>query len=393
MDIRVFILAIAAFVVGTVELIIGGTLDLISADLQVSLSAAGQLISVFSIVFAISGPILFGLTARFERKKLLLAALTIFFISNVFAFLSPNYTMLMLSRMLSAASGSLLISLCITIVSQIVKPEYRARAIGVIFMGVSGSLVLGVPFGLMLSNAFGWKAPFLFIAALTLVPLASIYFLLSPMSGAAAVPIRKQLAMLKNKKILSAQLTSTLFLTGHLTLYAYLTPFLKTTLNLDPTWITIVYFVFGVAAVMGGGLGGWVVDKWGATRSILMVIVAFLVAIVVLPLVTSSLYVFLGVMALWSMLSWAISPAQQSYIVEISGEMAGIQQTLNNSMLHLGIALGSMVGGVVIEHYSVVYNAWFGAGFVVLALICAVYSMTRGKSGRSTLEQSIINND
>lgn len=69
------------------------------------------------------------------------------------------------------------------------------------------------------------------------------------------------------------------------------------------------------------------------------------------------------------MLSWAISPAQQNYLIEIAPESAGIQQGLNNSALHLGIALGSTVGGVVIEKSSVIYNAWVGGGFIILALL------------------------
>lgn len=72
LNFRVYILAIAAFVVGTVELIIGGTLDLVANDLGVSISAAGQLITIFSVVFALSGPVLLALTGKFERKNYML---------------------------------------------------------------------------------------------------------------------------------------------------------------------------------------------------------------------------------------------------------------------------------------------------------------------------------
>ena len=72
LNFRVYILAIAAFVVGTVELIIGGTLDLVANDLGVSISAAGQLITIFSVVFALSGPVLLALTGKFERKHCML---------------------------------------------------------------------------------------------------------------------------------------------------------------------------------------------------------------------------------------------------------------------------------------------------------------------------------
>ena len=137
LNFRVYILAIAAFVVGTVELIIGGTLDLVANDLGVSISAAGQLITIFSVVFALSGPVLLALTGKFERKTLYVGALSIFLIGNIISAFSVNYGMLMFSRVICAASGSLIIALSVTLASSVVAPQFRARAIGIIFMGIS----------------------------------------------------------------------------------------------------------------------------------------------------------------------------------------------------------------------------------------------------------------
>ncbi|WP_078410550.1 MFS transporter [Priestia abyssalis] len=377
MNFRVYILAIASFVVGMVELIIGGTLDLVANDLQISISTAGQLITVFSLVFAIAAPILLTLTAKIERKSLCLWTLFIFFIGNVMSYISPNFMILMVSRVLSAASGSLLVVLCITIASSIVKEGYRARAIGVIYMGISGSLVLGVPIGLVIGNHFGWRAPFLLIAIFTLISMIGVYAFLGKIEPKPVIPLRQQFQTLKNAKLVTAQLTSLLFLTGHLTLYAYLTPFLKTALHLNAAWVSIFYFIFGIAAVFGGGIGGWAADKWGSKTSILSIISLFTVVLFGLNKVTFSIPLFVTMMIIWSMLSWAITPAQQNYLIESAPESSDIQQSLNNSALHFGIAFGSMVGGIVIDQYSVLYNASIGGIFILLALICALFSVTR----------------
>jgi MFS transporter, DHA1 family, purine base/nucleoside efflux pump len=388
MNFKVYILAIAAFIVGTVELIIGGILDTIAEDLGVSVSSAGQLITVFSIVFAIAAPILLTLTAKIERKRLYMWSLFVFLLGNILAAISSTYMTLMAARVLSAASGSLLIVLSITIASSIVLPAYRARAIGIIFMGISGSLVLGVPLGLVLSNAFDWRAPFFLIAGLTIVAMIGIYFLLDKIEAKSKqIPLRQQLATLKDTKIISAHLISILMLTGHLTLYAYFTPFLKDVVNLDSTWVTLTYFIFGIAAVIGGGFGGWMADTLGSKKSILFIILAFTTAIFVLPLTTFSLPIFFAVMILWSSLSWAISPAQQNYLIQSAPESAEIQQSLNASCMHIGIALGSSVGAIVIERSSVYYNAWVGGLFVIAALGCAVYSFTR----KTTNTEAAIN--
>ena len=142
MNFRVYILAIAAFVVGTVELIIGGTLDLVANDLGVSISAAGQLITIFSVVFALSGPVLLALTGKFERKTLYVGALSIFLIGNIISAFSVNYGMLMFSRVICAASGSLIIALSVTLASSVVEPHFRARAIGIILWELVDRLYL-----------------------------------------------------------------------------------------------------------------------------------------------------------------------------------------------------------------------------------------------------------
>ncbi|MFM1652865.1 MFS transporter [Brevibacillus sp. B_LB10_24] len=388
MNANILILAIASFVVGTVELIIGGILDLIADDLRISISHAGWLITVFSIAFAVSAPVLLAVTARVERKTLYLWTLFVFFLGNVVSGFSPSYPVLMMGRVLSAASGSLIIVLSITIASAIVKEEYRARAIGLIFMGVSGSLVLGVPLGLLIGNILGWRAPFLLIAVLTLISIIIIYALLSRIPAKPAIPLRRQLMSLKNPKIMSAQLTTMFMRTGHLTLYAYFTPFLKTTLHVTSNGVSFIYFVFGIAAVLGGGVGGWAADKWGSVKSILLTITLFAIVMFLIPAVTFSLYLFLAVMIVWSMLSWAITPAQQNYLIETAPESYEIQQSLNTSALHVGIALGSAAGGVVIEKASVLYNAWVGGCFVLIALLCAVVSVTR-PAGAKLVEASI----
>ncbi|MGN7166707.1 MFS transporter [Paenibacillus cellulositrophicus] len=376
MNFKIYILAIACFVTGMVELIVGGMLDLVSSDLHISVSTAGQLITLYSVVFAISGPVLLAAASRVERKLLYQCALLVYIAGNVLSVVSPNFTMMVIARILSAASAALITVLSITMASQMAEPAYRARAIGVIFMGVSGSLVLGVPVGMMLGNAFGWRAPFVMISILAVISFIAVQIFITKTPPSETVPLRKQLASLKNGKIIFGQLITILMLTGHLTLYAYLTPFLQETLHLSPSMLSLFYFIFGIAAVLGGGAGGWVTDRFGPEKSILTIVSVFAVAMLLMPVSTVSVYVCLIVMIVWSMLSWSISPSMQSYLIKAAPESPDIQQSLNSSASHIGIALGSAIGGMVIEGSSVYYNAWVGVIFVLLALGSAVLSIT-----------------
>lgn len=378
MNFRVYILAIAAFVVGMVELIVGGILNLIAADLGISVSSAGQFITIFSIAFAVSGPILINLTAKMDRKKLYLLMMIVFTFSNVMVALTSSYAAIVAVRALSAMSGSVIVVLSVSMAAALVPGTHKGRAIGIIYMGISGSLVLGVPIGMVIGNAYGWRAPFLVIAALSLIAMAGVALFTKPTAPGPVIPLKEQLASLKNSKIVSAQLIVLLMLTGHLTLYGYLQPFVESTFQVSPAMMSAVYFIFGIAAVSGGGAGGWIADRFGTKKAILSIVGAFSLSMFIVLLTAQiSFWVFLVAMMLWSALSWAISPAQQTYLLELAPDNAETQLSLNSSMLHLGIALGSTIGGAVIRHSSVSNNPWVGGLIAAAAFGMAAYSLSR----------------
>ncbi|MBP1950795.1 MFS transporter [Virgibacillus litoralis] len=388
MNKRVYFLMIVAFVVGMVELIIGGLLDLMAADLDVSLGQIGFLITIFSLIFAVGAPILLILTSSIERKRLALISLVIFLLGNIVTVFSPTYTIVFIGRIISALSGSLLIILCLTIAPSIVHPKYRGRAIGIVSMGVSASIVLGIPVGLLLGNAFGWRAPFVLISVLTVFSIAGVFLLMERIDPKPSSPIKKQLATLKERRIFFGQAITFLFIAGHTVLYAYLTPFVKMTMELDGTWVSVIYMIFGIAAVSGGGVGGTLSDKLGPERTIMLTIVLFTLVIFSIPFTTFALPVFITILVVWGMLSWTLAPATQSYLISLSPETSDIQQSLNNSALHLGIAFGSLVGGLVIERASIEQNATVGGFFALLSIGAALVSMYRKQGSEAVRSRS-----
>lgn len=378
MDKRVYLLMIVSFVAGLVELIIVGILDLVAADLGIKLLQAGLFISAFSVTFAISAPVLLLMTRKIERKKLLLLTLTAFFFANVFATVSHTFCTFMIARMISAMSAALLVVLSITIASKISTPEKRGRAIGLVYMGVSGSLVLGVPIGVLIGNMFSWQAPFIFISLLTLLAMIGIYFLLPPMEPSSPVPWKEQWNSIKNKQVIFAHLSTLLFLAGHYTLYGYLSPYLKLIIGMEDVWMSVVYWVFGIAAITGGGLGGMLSDRVGIKATAFSVIFLFIMTFILIPL-SSFIPVFIVLTVIWGAMSWALSPPLQNHLYDIAPNTSDIQQSMNNSALHFGIAFGSFIGGVVIEWGSLSYNPYVGAFFALLAFSTLLLSFFFGR--------------
>jgi len=385
MDKRVYMLTMIAFVVGMSELIVGGILDLISQDLHIRISSAGLLITVFAFVFALAAPVLLVVFSEVERTKLISLALMVFIVGNMVAVFSQTFTFLLISRVISAASGSVAVVLSINLASRVTAPAYRGRAIGLVVMGISGSLVLGLPIGVFLGNSINWRAPFVLIAFLAVLLLFGIKLTLTKIEPTQIVSLSEQLKTLKNNRILLAHATTFFFLAGHFTFYGYLTPYAKEVLQFDGLTISLLYLLYGIAAVSGGGLAGLATDRFGNRRTLLLSIIILAISLFAIPYTTNTIILFWLFVIFWGIVSWAITPPVQSHLFAIAVETSDIQQSLNNAALQLGIAFGTLFGSFIIERRSITETAHFGIIFVALSLVAALLTM-RGSTDLKEVE-------
>ncbi|WP_216356094.1 MFS transporter [Alcaligenes faecalis] len=233
MDPRVFLFALATFVTGTAENIIVGLVLDVASGLHVSVALAGQLTAVFSLSFALMAPCVPLLGHQIRPRPLYLSALALFVFGNVLAALSPSFTLLFLARMIMACASAVVCVLATTLITKLVPASLRGRAIGLIFMGISGSLVLGVPIGMMLGQWSGWRSVFSMLAAVAFVVLLLSwrYIPTSEPDTKMQLSYRRHLA---HRRLLAAQGVSVLMIAGHFALFAYLLPYLLDVEALTP---------------------------------------------------------------------------------------------------------------------------------------------------------------
>lgn len=368
----VYILALAVFLIGTVEYLISGIIQTVAADLGVTTSSAGLLVTAFALSAAVGAPIVIAATIHLDRKKLLLMMLGIFMLSNWLVYVSPSFEMMLVTRMIQGLSGGVATVVAMAVSTRLVEEGNRGRAIGIILMGLSSSLVLGLPVGTFLSEGIGWRLLFIFIGLLGLVPLFVIYKKVPPIKAQEAVTPQAQLAVINNKKILAAVVITLLYIGAYSTLFTYIAPFLLTRAELSASEISGILFLAGICSFMGSKIGGVIADRKGPKFTIYFGLSLQASMLLLLSVMDGVITAHIVIIMLWMLATWATSPAQQLYLVTQVPRSPDIALSINTSFIQFGFALGSWVGGLVISNSSVEHLGWFGFGIVLLSLLLAI---------------------
>lgn len=368
----VYLLALAAFLIGTIEYIITGIIQMVAHDLHVTTSTAGLLVTSLALSAAIGAPIVIALTINMDRRKILTWTLIIFILSNFITSISHSFEMVMITRILQGISGGTAIVVAMAVATRLVEREKRGTAIGIILMGLSSSLVLGVPIGTFLSSMIGWKALFAAIGVITLIPLIVVYRRIPSMKEQEPVTLRMQLSILKDKRILLAVAVTLFYVGGYSTLFTYLTPFLQKSANLSITEISGILLLAGICSFLGSSLGGMTADKKGPIFTIFSGIILQIMMLMLLAFVTGNLVIMVAVIMIWMIATWSTSPAQQLYLVTLVPKSPDIALSVNTSFIQFGFALGSGLGGIVLSRTSILHLSWISAGTVLLALLMTI---------------------
>ncbi|MEK3732048.1 MULTISPECIES: MFS transporter [unclassified Paenibacillus] len=372
----IFLLALGAFVTGTAEFVVSGILELIAEDLDVSIAAAGQLVTFFSLSYAFGALFLVMLTAKFERKRVLLFAMLTFIAGNLIAFFSSYFGLLMFSRIVLAMSGGLYIVIATHYAARLAQPDKRGNAIAIVMTGFSVSLVLGVPFGTLMAAYMDWRYIYLTIAVITLVTFLLLYRFIPKLDGTEPTPWRQQLHLLRSKPLITGLLITVFWILGYTMIFAYIGPFLARLAGFSIEGISTALFVLGVFAFIGARFGGYAVDKWGPVRTIFISLLLHAAALIALSVMQgTSLGVFV-ILMIWGAAAWTTTPASQFYLISLRPQASETVLSFNTALMNIGMTAGAALGGVVIDNVSVLHLGWLSGMVVLIALATAIYSFT-----------------
>lgn len=370
-----FCLLLVTFAVGTDDFVVAGVLPGIARDLEVGEPAAGQLVSVFSVIYALAAPVAAAATARLDRRVLLVLGLVLFALLNVGAAVAPSYGVLMLFRVLAAATAAALGPAAFGAAAALARPERVGRAIGTVAAGLTVALVVGVPFGTWLGASFGWRSTFWFVASLAAAVAAALPVFLPALPAGPRIQLARRIRLLGSPPVLLGVLGTAVGATGGLMTYTYIAPIARDLGGVDAHHLALLIVAVGVAGAVGTVMGGRATDRWGSGRTLLLTLagqVAATTALAVIGLAGGGPVLLVGLCyASWGFAGWAFNPPMNTRLLALARDAGTEAVALNTSALYVGIAAGGVLGGVALHAGGgpAVLLAATGIGLVTLVLL------------------------
>ncbi|MER7349426.1 MFS transporter [Streptomyces aurantiacus] len=344
---RIWLLMLGAFTLGLDAYVMAGLLPVVADDLDTTVSLAGQMVTVFTLAYAVSAPLVAGLLAGARPRVLIVASLAVFTLGNGATALAPGLAVLLLSRVVAGVGAGVYSALSTAAAASLAGPERRGRALALVMGGMSSGTVLGVPLGVLLADHTSWRSTMWLVTGLGAVALAGLALGLPQVPAEPPVPVRARLGALADRAVLPVVGVSFLAAVSSLGLYTYLAPVLEAAGGVGEGDVAPYLWAWGIGGVLGSVLAGPLVDRWGRVYALVAgVMAALVVAEVSLPLLGAAAFPALVV---WGAAGWALQVPQQHRLLALSAERGTVALALNNSALYLGSAVGSGAAGLALS--------------------------------------------
>lgn len=350
----IFSFTFMAFILGTTEYIIVGLLSEISASLGVTLATAGGLVSGFAISYAIGTPLMMSLCSRVPKRITILVTLVLILLLNLWSAVAGSYSMLLVTRIVTAVLCGFVLSVAITVASEVVDPEKRGKGIATILSGFAIANVLGVPIGTLVGQFFTWPAAFVLNGILAGIAVVLNYVYI-PRGLPKPVPssLKDQVELFTNGRIILAFFIPVMAVGAVFVMYTYITPLLEQVMNIPKSSVSGVLLVYGVATIVSNWLGGKIASG-NAVSKLRFVFLIQTVVYIVFSMTASIPILGMVVLMVLATMSSIVSAPAQLYLIDLAKQFAprtkDLAASLNPVASNVGIAGGSAIGGVVVQH-------------------------------------------
>ncbi|WP_329250502.1 MFS transporter [Streptomyces sp. NBC_01478] len=362
-------LALGGFGIGLTEFVIAGLLPQVSRGLDVSTAAAGWLISGYALTVAAGAIAVTAATAGRPQKPILVGLLALFVAGNLLCAIAPNYPTMLLGRVVAALCHGSFFGIGSLVARRLVPPERASRAVAMMFAGLTVANVLGVPFGALVGERWGWRATFWAITGIGSVALVAIAVLVPGWAGGTSgrADLRSQLRSFRSTQVWLTLTATALGYGGMFGAFSYLAYTFTEVTGFSATDVAWLLVVYGTGLVVGNIAGGRGADH-NRDVTLLVSLTGLAATLTVFGLLASSRPASVILVFLLGAFGFATVPGMITRVTDAAGGVP-LAASANVSASNVGNAVGAWLGGLAISAgWGYAAPLFVGAGIVGVGL-------------------------
>ncbi|BAP31614.1 sugar transporter [Chryseobacterium sp. StRB126] len=364
----------------TTEFGIIGILPQVAEYYKISIDKAGYLLSAFALVIALTGPFMTLLTSGINRKKVMTASILMFLITGIISSFSPPFWLLMLVRILPAFLQPVYIATALSVAISGADNSKKNELMSTVFNGVAIAMVTTVPFATWISGLYSWEYSFMIQAAVSLVALGTIHFLLPSMPVKEKKSYGSQIKILKQPPFILSTLTNFFMITAWFSTYSYFADYLGKAKGMDTSMVSYMLFLFGIIGIIANKIAGKMLNK-----NVTVTLAFFLSGTILIPVLLyvsdGNLLATIFVIGIWGFLYSPSFLNASTYMISAAPDALEFANSLATSFGNLGVTLGTTIGGWIIITKGVEYTPWIGFIFGILAFLMMIVRNIVEKKG------------
>ncbi|KMQ58835.1 sugar transporter [Chryseobacterium sp. BLS98] len=355
----------------TTEFGVIGILPQIAQHYQIGIDKAGWLLSAFALIIAITGPFMTLLMSGFDRRKVMLAAISIFLFTAMISAMSPPFWLLMLVRVFPAFLQPVYIATALSVAVSGSEKKQANQLMGIVFIGVALAMVTTVPFATWLASVWIWESSFIVQAVVSTIALSVIFFLLPAMPVTEKKSYKSQLKILTQPTFIISTAMNFFMITAWFSTYSFFADYLNKAKGMDSTMVSYMLFLFGIIGIFSNWIAGKMLS-WNVSKTTAL----FLSGTVLMPFLLyfsgSNIAMNIISIAIWGFLYSPSFQNASTYMISSVPDSLEFANSLATSFGNLGVTLGTTLGGWMIVTQGASYNPWIGFVFGILAFIMII---------------------
>ncbi|MGS4402133.1 MFS transporter [Serratia marcescens] len=346
----------------------------IVSTLNASIGRAGLLISLPALFAALFAPLVVLGARRTDRRSLLVGFLLLLIAANLLAAAATSMALLFAARTLLGFCIGGIWAIAGGLAERLVPPASVGLALSVIFGGVAAASVFGVPLGVFLGEALGWRMAFLAVAVLAALTLLLLLCVLPSLPVTQAISWRSFTAQRANRRLLLGLLLTFLLVAGHFMAYTFVRPLLQTVAGIEGRWVGPLLFAYGVAGIAGNFIAGQAAAK-RLRRTLALIALGLALAVLLLPLLGHAPLSGSAFLLLWGIAYGGVSVSLMAWMLKAAPDAVEVASSLYIALFNLAISCGSLAGGLVVDAGGLTLNGVLSGMVLLLAL--AILMRTR----------------